>query len=236
MGRGPRAQRVQTQAAIVPLRADGRERAVRHAGGHERGRRQTPGRGGGAPRVRGGEPLAVRQELEEDHPPRRGEQDPRVRGAPELLVTHTDAPELFVWDTETQPHRKTIASAADSEADRERAPSTPDLALVGHEDPNAEFALAVRRDAFEVASGGKDAQVLLWNVEDHDGGAVWRSGPRATRRRLKSRALSSAARIRRARRRSSRGSGSRAHRHGGGWRVPPPGPAASCARWRATAR
>ena len=93
---------------------------------------------------------------------------------PSLLVTHTDAPELFVWDTETQPHRKTIASAADSEADRERAPSTPDLALVGHEE-NAEFALAVRRDAFEVASGGKDAQVLLWNVEDHDGGAVWRS-------------------------------------------------------------
>ena len=33
---------------------------------------------------------------------------------PSLLVTHTDAPELFVWDTETQPHRKTGASAADA--------------------------------------------------------------------------------------------------------------------------
>ena len=93
---------------------------------------------------------------------------------PSLLVTHTDAPELFVWDTETQPHRKTGASV--SEPDSANEPSKPDLALVGHEE-NAEFALAVRRDAFEVASGGKDAQVLLWNVEDHDGGSLWRRDP-----------------------------------------------------------
>ena len=93
---------------------------------------------------------------------------------PSLLVTHTDAPELFVWDTETQPHRKTGASV--SEPDSANEPSKPDLALVGHEE-NAEFALAVRRDAFEVASGGKDAKVLLWNVEDHDGGSLWRRDP-----------------------------------------------------------
>ena len=105
---------------------------------------------------------------------------------PSLLVTHTDAPELFVWDTETQPHRKTGASAlvsaaepGGSEADRANEPSVPDLALVGHEE-NAEFALAVRHDAFEVASGGKDARVLLWNVEDHDGGSLWRPDGNST--------------------------------------------------------
>jgi histone-binding protein RBBP4 len=90
---------------------------------------------------------------------------------PDLLVTHTDAPELYVWDTDKQPHRKTGANAgadSKSEADKNGDPSKPDLVLIGHEE-NAEFALAVRRDRFEVASGGKDARVLLWNVEDHDG-------------------------------------------------------------------
>ena len=27
--------------------------------------------------------------------------------SPELFVTHTDAPELFVWNADSQPHRKT---------------------------------------------------------------------------------------------------------------------------------
>ena len=65
---------------------------------------------------------------------------------PNLVVTHTDAPELFVWDTDKQPHRKTGPSAADAKDERDRtgAPSKPDLVLVGHEE-NAEFALAVRR-------------------------------------------------------------------------------------------
>ena len=100
--------------------------------------------------------------------------------SPNLLVTHTDAPELFVWDVDKQPHRKTggIAGAGGSAGDTPPAPldpSKPDLVLTGHEE-NAEFALAVRADAFEVASGGKDQKVLIWNVEDHDGGSVWRSG------------------------------------------------------------
>ena len=98
---------------------------------------------------------------------------------PNLVVTHTDAPELFVWDTDKQPHRKTGPSAADAKDERDRtgAPSKPDLVLVGHEE-NAEFALAVRRETFDVASGGKDAQVLLWSVADHDNGAVWRNPER----------------------------------------------------------
>ena len=98
---------------------------------------------------------------------------------PNLVVTHTDAPELFVWDTDKQPHRKTGPSAADAKDERDRtgAPSKPDLVLVGHEE-NAEFALAVCRETFDVASGGKDAQVLLWSVADHDNGAVWRDPER----------------------------------------------------------
>ena len=110
---------------------------------------------------------------------------------PELLVTHTDAPELLFWNTDTQPHRKTTAAASSAPAApagakapaldaQSLAPSKPDLVLVGHEE-NAEFALAVRRDAPDVASGGKDQKVLLWSIEDHDAAkAAGKSGaPRA---------------------------------------------------------
>ena len=135
---------------------------------------------------------------------------------PSLLVTHTDAPELFVWDTETQPHRKTIASAADSEADRERAPSTPDLALVGHEE-NAEFALAVRRDAFEVASGGR---LRCCTERGPRRWAVWRSETKSNASETKV--------ARRARRRASDGRADaraadqvQGHTDGGGCGVPP---------------
>ena len=96
---------------------------------------------------------------------------------PELLVTHTGS-ELLFWNTDTQPHRKTTAAASSAPAAPAGAkpprstrspspPSKPDLVLVGHEE-NAEFALAVRRDAPDVASGGKDQKVLLWSIEDHD--------------------------------------------------------------------
>jgi hypothetical protein len=57
---------------------------------------------------------------------------------------------------------------------REGPKSKPDLVLVGHEE-NAEFALAVHRQSFHVASGGKDRQVLLWDIADHDGGSIWKS-------------------------------------------------------------
>jgi|TARA_B110000305_G_scaffold234136_1_gene291676 histone-binding protein RBBP4 len=95
---------------------------------------------------------------------------------PGLVVTHTDAPELFVWDTETQPHRKTGPAAASDRREENQTPSKPDLVLTGHAE-NAEFALAVRGDAFDVASGGKDRNVLLWNVLDHDGGGALGGGP-----------------------------------------------------------
>ena len=82
--------------------------------------------------------------------------------SPELFVTHTDAPELFVWNADSQPHRKTGPNI-DTEKDGATTPSTPDLVLVGHEE-NAEFALAVHRERFHVASGGKDQHVLIWNL------------------------------------------------------------------------
>lgn len=88
----------------------------------------------------------------------------KIREArPQVLVTHTDAPELFVWSLLSQPHR------------RERdggAPSVPDVTLAGHA-ANAEYALKVRRaDAAGgevlIASGGADAAVLLWDLRDAD--------------------------------------------------------------------
>ena len=99
--------------------------------------------------------------------------------SPNFIVTHTDAPELFVWNVDTQENYKapkSSSSAAGSEAAdavaREGPKSTPDLVLVGHEE-NAEFALAVHRYSFHVASGGKDCQVLLWDVAEHDRGSMW---------------------------------------------------------------
>ena len=49
--------------------------------------------------------------------------------------------------------------------DAGRAPSVADLVLTGHRD-NAEFALGTCAVEPLVASGGKDTQVLLWNLRD----------------------------------------------------------------------
>ena len=157
---------------------------------------------------------------------------------PNLVVTHTDAPELFVWDTDKQPHRKTGPSAADAKDERDRtgAPSKPDLVLVGHEE-NAEFALAVRRETFDVASGGKDAQVLLWSVADHDNGAVWRtpSDP-SPPRRVEAPAWAREAEISTARRRSRLEAPFEDTKTR--WRTSRSTPSRnlSCAAWRAIAR
>ena len=101
--------------------------------------------------------------------------------SPNLIVTHSDAPELFVWDVDKQPGYKQPprggnsaagAGGGDGAGPSDAPKSRPDLVLVGHEE-NAEFALAVHRDSFHVASGGKDTAVLLWDVADHDGGSIW---------------------------------------------------------------
>eukprot|EP00854_Cymbomonas_tetramitiformis_P028913 gene28913-35921_t len=76
---------------------------------------------------------------------------------PHLVVTHTDAPELYLWNVNTQPGAK---------GDSKSLVPSPDLVLVGHKE-NAEFALSLSPVAPRVCSGGKDNLVLLWSLEDH---------------------------------------------------------------------
>eukprot|EP00887_Chlorella_sp_A99_P002859 scaffold6.g2859.t1 len=80
---------------------------------------------------------------------------------PHVVVTHTDAPQLYVWNTSTQPARDSGKGARDG-----RLPSIADLVLDGHRD-DAEFALGAATAAPLVASGGRDKKVLVWSLEDH---------------------------------------------------------------------
>ncbi|KAK8469739.1 hypothetical protein PHAVU_005G159800 [Phaseolus vulgaris] len=84
----------------------------------------------------------------------------RIREFPQkshIVATHTDSPEVFIWDVEAQPNRNAVLGAATSR---------PDLVLTGHKD-NAEFALAMCPSEPFVLSGGKDKCVVLWSVHDH---------------------------------------------------------------------
>ncbi|KAG0566457.1 hypothetical protein M758_7G060800 [Ceratodon purpureus] len=84
----------------------------------------------------------------------------RIRELPQnsnILATHTDSPEVLIWNTKTQPNRTTSSGASESR---------PDLVLKGHTD-NAEFALNLSRTAPYVLSGGRDQCVVLWSIEDH---------------------------------------------------------------------
>ncbi|KAL6755216.1 WD40 repeat-like protein [Haematococcus lacustris] len=96
-----------------------------------------------------------------------------VPGHPQLVVTHTDAPEVYVWNVDKQPHRSRDKLKGKG---REVGSSVPDLALTGHED-EALFPLATTPAAPCVASGGNDCLVLVWNLADHtDGLLAGRSG------------------------------------------------------------
>ncbi|XP_042060736.1 WD-40 repeat-containing protein MSI4-like [Salvia splendens] len=84
----------------------------------------------------------------------------RIRELPQnknIIATHTDCPEVLIWDVEAQPNRHAVLGAADSR---------PDLVLSGHQD-NAEFALAMCPAEPFVLSGGKDKSVVLWSIQDH---------------------------------------------------------------------
>ncbi|KAL0426896.1 UNVERIFIED_CONTAM: WD-40 repeat-containing protein MSI4 [Sesamum latifolium] len=84
----------------------------------------------------------------------------RIRELPQnknIVATHTDCPEVLIWDVESQPNRHALLGAADSR---------PDLVLTGHQD-NAEFALAMCPAEPFVLSGGKDKSVVLWSIQDH---------------------------------------------------------------------
>ncbi|ONM38808.1 WD-40 repeat-containing protein MSI4, partial [Zea mays] len=60
----------------------------------------------------------------------------RIRELPQnskIIATHTDSPDVLVWDVEAQPNRHAVLGASESR---------PDLILTGHQE-NAEFALAM---------------------------------------------------------------------------------------------
>ncbi|PKI49068.1 WD-40 repeat-containing protein MSI4-like [Punica granatum] len=76
---------------------------------------------------------------------------------PKIVATHTDSPDVLIWDVESQPNRHAVYGATTSR---------PDLVLTGHQD-NAEFALAMSPAEPFVLSGGKDKTVVLWSIQDH---------------------------------------------------------------------
>lgn len=80
----------------------------------------------------------------------------RIREVPQhphVLVTHTDAPHLYVWNMEAQPDRAGVRDTSP------KLHSVADLVLEGHKEVAA-FALGVSSAAPLAASGGRDAQVL----------------------------------------------------------------------------
>ncbi|GJX54102.1 WD40 repeat-containing protein MSI4-like protein [Tanacetum coccineum] len=84
----------------------------------------------------------------------------RIRELPQnskIVATHSDSPDVLIWDVEAQPNRHAVLGAAESR---------PDLILTGHEE-NAEFALAMCQSEPFVLSGGKDKSVVLWSIHDH---------------------------------------------------------------------
>ncbi|KAK8698509.1 hypothetical protein V6N13_114621 [Hibiscus sabdariffa] len=84
----------------------------------------------------------------------------RIRELPQnskIVATHTDSPDVLIWNVEAQPNCHVVLGATNSR---------PDLILTGHQD-NAEFALAMCPTEPYVLSGGKDKLVVLWSIEDH---------------------------------------------------------------------
>eukprot|EP00890_Picochlorum_soloecismus_P001888 jgi/Picsp_1/26/NSC_00026-R1_wd repeat protein len=84
-----------------------------------------------------------------------------------IVITHSDTPEIFVWNFDTQKDKRDTYSS--------QGMSTPDVTLIGHTE-NAEFALGTCNIASKVASGGKDKAVLVWDIGDHVTGASKKRG------------------------------------------------------------
>ncbi|KAK8913677.1 WD-40 repeat-containing protein MSI4 [Platanthera zijinensis] len=84
----------------------------------------------------------------------------RIRELPQnsnIVGTHTDSPDVLIWDVEAQPNRHAVLGAA---------PSRPDLVLTGHQE-NAEYALSLCPIEPLVLSGGRDKSVVLWSIHDY---------------------------------------------------------------------
>jgi len=111
---------------------------------------------------------------------------------PHVVVTHTDSPELYVWNMETQPDVRPRApapqgagpggsngggptggglTASGAGVAWPTAPSVADAVLRGHKQ-DAQFPLATSAAGASgggpslVASGGQDRLVLLWSLAD----------------------------------------------------------------------
>ncbi|KAF7037230.1 hypothetical protein CFC21_047663 [Triticum aestivum] len=103
----------------------------------------------------------------------------RIRELPQnsrIIATHTDSPDVLIWDVEAQPNRHAVLGATDSRPDldvngmdSDNIPNIPDLILRGHQE-NAEFALAMCPAEPYVLSGGKDKSVVWWSIQDHISG------------------------------------------------------------------
>ena len=88
-----------------------------------------------------------------------------VPGRENVLLTHTDAPEVFVFDANGESGRKNALSRTDG-----TQYTAPTACLRGHTE-NAEYALAVSQRGEVVASGGKDGKVMIWELGDANQGA-----------------------------------------------------------------
>ena len=76
-----------------------------------------------------------------------------------IVCSHTDSKEVYLWDLNYQE---------DAEYKDNVPANTPDLILKGHTDI-ACYALDWHKTKPIVASGGKDKNVLLWNLEEYFG-------------------------------------------------------------------
>eukprot|EP00892_Ulva_mutabilis_P005727 jgi/Ulvmu1/3526/UM163_0008.1 len=94
-----------------------------------------------------------------------------IKQMDDMVVTHSDCEEVFVWDFNKQPVSTTSSTKQKKAAQR----NTPDLRLTGHT-LAAPFALSTSAVTPTVASGGEDRTVLLWNLEDYSGGALLGGG------------------------------------------------------------
>lgn len=79
-----------------------------------------------------------------------------------IVVTHSDTPDVYVWNFDKQQDRSTDLASTNPD---DKKPSLADVVLKGHT-ADAEFALGTCSASPQVASGGKDTSVLVWNLQD----------------------------------------------------------------------